>query len=74
MSERFGRNGLAIDPAIIVDDTVRKYGTLSGEAFSNLTHRHGTPWQSVYDPNRAYITIPDELIAAHYKALAAGIS
>lgn len=46
----------------VVDD----YGQLSGIQLSNLTHRKGTPWELVFEPNVLGIEIPDDLIEDHY--------
>ena len=48
------------------DRIVELYGHFPGIALSNLTHRQGTPWQQVYQPNSLGIEIPDDLIKAHY--------
>lgn len=45
------------------------YGSLSGIALSNLTHRTGTPWFQVYKEGQN-VPIPDDLTGAYYKALA----
>lgn len=55
--------------AEIVNTVMAKYGQLSGIALSNLTHRAGTPWSQVYQDGVLGIEIPDENIAAHYRAL-----
>lgn len=47
------------------------YGRFSGPQLSTMTHREGTPWHEVFDPN-AYFTndpIDDELIKNHYLTL-----
>lgn len=56
--------------AALVGDVYAKYGKLSGIQLSHLTHKPGTPWFSVYDPEGWGITIPDELIQRHYRELA----
>ena len=55
------------DLETFLDSIVQNYGHFSGIALSNLTHRHGTPWQQVYRPNVLGIQIPDKLIKAHYQ-------
>ena len=49
------------------DSIVENYGKYSGIALSNLTHRHGTPWQQVFQPNVMGIEIEDSLIREHYQ-------
>lgn len=55
--------------AEIVDTVMDKYGQLSGIALSNLTHRAGTPWSQAYQDGVLGVEIPDDKIAAHYRAL-----
>lgn len=50
-----------------LDSIVENYGSYSGIALSNLTHRIGTPWQQVYQVNKLGIRIPDDLIKEHYQ-------
>ena len=45
------------------------YGQYTAAQLSDLTHRKGTPWSQVYDPNRKKV-IPNRIIQAHYKELA----
>ncbi|WP_276716695.1 Panacea domain-containing protein [Pseudooceanicola nitratireducens] len=49
------------------ESIVENYGKFSGIALSNLTHRQGTPWQRVFQPDVMGIEIPDELIREHYQ-------
>lgn len=49
------------------DSIVENYGKYSGIALSNLTHRQGTPWQRVFQPNIMSTEIPDEYIREHYQ-------
>jgi uncharacterized phage-associated protein len=55
----------------LIADVYRKYGTLSGVQLSHLTHRPGTPWSEMYDPEGWGIAIPDRLIRSHYEELKA---
>lgn len=48
----------------------KAYDGMDGIQLSSLTHRPGTPWTQVYQPNVHGIQIPDELICKHYKELA----
>lgn len=77
-TKRFGKNpiptNLVADGAIsnggmetFYDSIVENYGQYSGIALSNLTHRMGTPWQRVFQPNVMGIEIPDSLIREHYQ-------
>ena len=47
------------------------YGRFSGPQLSTMTHREGTPWREVYQPNASFNNedIPDPLIEKHYVAL-----
>jgi len=49
------------------DSIVENYAQYSGIALSNLTHRQGTPWQQVFQPNVMGVEIPDHLIRDHYQ-------
>ena len=51
---------------VFLQDVFNKYGDLTGIQLSALTHRYGTPWQEIYQPNVSNIEIPDELIHKHY--------
>ena len=44
-----------------------KYGNLSGSQLSSLTHKVGSPWHQVYNPDEMHIEIPDALIETHYR-------
>lgn len=52
----------------VVDDAYSKF---SGPQLSTLTHRAGTPWREIFDPNAAFTneTIPNRLIKQHYLTL-----
>ena len=76
-TKHFGRNdiphSLIADSPIsdpdnetFLDSIVELYGHFPGIALSNLTHRPGTPWRKVYQPDTLGIQIPDDLIKAHY--------
>ena len=32
-----------------IDQTIEKYGKFTASELVNLTHRAGTPWESIYD-------------------------
>lgn len=57
------------DHALLVE-VFNAYGHLDGISLSRLTHKVGTPWKQVYNPNERRIRIPDHLIAQHYRELA----
>ena len=44
------------------------YKDFSAWSLRNLTHEPGSPWDAVYRPDGRDIEIPDNLIAAHFKA------
>ena len=50
-----------------LDDVVAKYGHLSGERLSTLTHEPGTPWDQTYQPRVMNLQIPDYMISQYYK-------
>ncbi len=55
----------------LIDVVGDAYGSFTGPQLSTMTHREGTPWREVFDPN-AYFTnelIPDESIKTHYLTL-----
>jgi uncharacterized phage-associated protein len=81
-TKHFGRSAIPIamvgDPAerlleepdaALVADVYQKYGHLSGIQLSDLTHRHGSPWQQVYRDGVFNIEIKDDIIRQHYTAL-----
>ena len=53
----------------LLEAVVKNYGQLSGMALSNLTHRNGSPWSKVWQPDRYRIEIPNAIIQAHYEVL-----
>lgn len=55
----------------LISEVFEKYGSLSGVQLSNLTHKPGTPWSMVYDPQGWGEQIPDSLIRSHYMTLSA---
>ena len=65
-------------PETLDDDTrgllrgvFEKYGALTGIQLSHLTHKPGTPWSAVYDPEGWGEQIPNALIREHYTNLSA---
>jgi uncharacterized phage-associated protein len=63
---------VASEDRAFLEEVFSRYGHLSGVSLSYLTHKAGTPWTQVYDPDVRNIEIPDALIAQHYKELARG--
>lgn len=63
--------GDKLDPRAveILASVVDSYGHLSGAALSNLTHKPGSPWAKVWDPDRSHIEIPESVIREHYERL-----
>lgn len=57
----------------MIRQVFEEYGDDSGIALSNLTHRKGTPWHTVYEDGVTHIPIPNDLIEAHYKELAEAV-
>jgi len=53
----------------IITQVYDKYGSLTGIELSILTHEKGSPWESAR--NSGSTTISNDLIAYHYKKLAA---
>jgi len=53
----------------LLDAVLDKYGHLSAIQLSRLTHQEETPWSRTWDgtPDKS---IPDELIAEHFRSLA----
>lgn len=55
----------------IIERVWKRYGSLSGARLSALTHQADTPWSKVYASGLGKnSTIPNELVKAHYVALA----
>lgn len=82
-TKSYGRNPIPLDaigdPAEIdvseedlafLEDVYGKYGHLDGISLSYLTHKRGSPWDLVYEPNVRNIEIPDSLIRDHYREMA----
>jgi uncharacterized phage-associated protein len=55
----------------LVESVLSAYGQFSGPQLSTMTHREGTPWREVYEPDASFHSdiIPDRLIKAHYLEL-----
>ena len=66
---RYPSDDLEDDEKILVNAIFDAYGDLSGLALSNLTHKGGTPWAKVYQPNIHGIAISNDLIEEHYKEI-----
>lgn len=56
------------ESADIIRQVSEKYGKFSGIDLSAMTHAHGTPWHQVWRGVKTII--PDNIIQAHYEALA----
>lgn len=55
----------------LIDDVYRLYGHLTGIQLSRITHADNTPWSLTYRPDAQGEVIPPDLIADHYRRLAA---
>jgi len=55
----------------LVESVLGAYGRFTGPQLSTMTHREGTPWREVYEPNAFFHSdiIPDGLIKEHYVEL-----
>jgi uncharacterized phage-associated protein len=60
---------LTASEAEMVSRVFRRYGRLSGQALSRLTHQPGTPWNAAYRRGRNS-RIEDHAIEQHYRSLA----
>ena len=54
----------------LIDAVYASYGDLEAFQLSALTHNDGTPWSEIYDPGVRGLTIPNQLIEAHFRDLA----
>ena len=57
------------DQQNMVDQVFGLYGQMDGIALSNITHMPDTPWANTYRPGAFGTSIPNDLIAAHYRRL-----
>ena len=62
---------LALVEENLIEQIYDIYGKRSGIALSKLTHKFNTPWDRVYDAYNINISIPNDIIEEHYKALSA---
>jgi len=55
----------------LVGAVASAYSRFTGPQLSTMTHREGTPWREVYQPNAFFNNdvIPDSLIKEHYVRL-----
>lgn len=55
----------------LIDVVGEAYGRFTGPQLSTMTHREGTPWKEVFEPNAFFTNdvIPDDLIKNHYLTL-----
>lgn len=44
----------------------RKYGKYTASALRNMTHVVGSPWDQVYEPNKAHVEIPLPVIKEYF--------
>lgn len=51
----------------LIDEIVDAYGSNSAAKLVELTHKKGTPWANVYQPNHVGTTIPIGLIESYFK-------
>ena len=61
---------LDTDEAAIIQHVWRKYGSLSANTLSDMTHQPGTPWTRAYFERGRNAWISDEDVRAHYRELA----
>lgn len=54
----------------LLDAVYNSYKQLSGTQLSSMTHQDGTPWSETWGTAGRNATIPNKLIADHYKELA----
>lgn len=56
---------------VLVTNVLNAYGRFSGTQLSTMTHKEGTPWREIYQPNALFNddVIPDSLIESHYAKL-----
>jgi uncharacterized phage-associated protein len=75
----FVKNPIAMVPNESLDETDRAlvakvfsaYRGFTGPQLSTMTHKHGTPWSTIYDPRPEFQSkvIPNELIKEYYSKL-----
>lgn len=53
----------------IIDQTLARYGHLSGLQLSQITHAQATPWSMTFRPDHLGLVISDEVIRDHYQRL-----
>ena len=54
----------------IIASVFRACGRKTGIQLSSLTHQPGTPWHDTWTPELRGATIPNDLIAEHYRRIA----
>lgn len=57
------------DKSYLLDVVVEKYGKLTGNQLSNLTHDSNTPWKKSYSRWRRETEIESHVIKKHYEEL-----
>jgi uncharacterized phage-associated protein len=55
----------------LINQVFHKYGIYDGVTLSQMTHEEGSPWDQVWRPSARNLVIPDEIIEAYYRDLAA---
>lgn len=66
-----GIDPLGKNESVFVREVYEAYKGIDGITLSNLTHKAGTPWATVYSRYITNIPIPDDLIQHHYSAIVA---
>ncbi|MFC4654909.1 Panacea domain-containing protein [Rheinheimera marina] len=66
-------SGIDTESLRILEDVVRNFARLSGGQLSELSHRVGSPWHSVWFDQKGHevrgAIIPDSLIRPHYQQI-----
>lgn len=70
----FSSETLASEDVELIDAVYAKYGRLTGGQLSFLTHKCGTPWNDVYQPDVYGIELDDADIKRHYVELLRGVA
>jgi len=64
------KEGLGDEEHALLRAVWDRYGDMSGQELSDLTHQPGTPWTETYFKQGRNAIIPDELIKSHFTQLA----
>jgi uncharacterized phage-associated protein len=57
----------------VLEQVYEAYAQYPAATLSALTHKHGTPWEKVFEPGKRGLVIDNNLIADHFSELASGI-